>query len=123
MALTITFANGRQLPYLSALETEGYYSGASRRTLTCQLAADATGLDALNLLLSDEANTETITLANTQDGSTSLHSGYVIKAELAVKPVPVAAETPDAPAQSEERIVFTLARRTYIEQQLARLGL
>ena len=44
----------KEFEYLTSLETEEYYNGSSRRTLTVNCPSDAIGLDELNALLTEE---------------------------------------------------------------------
>lgn len=111
----------KEFEYLDAVETEEYYNGASRRTLTFNCAANAIGLDELNALLIED-NLTTITLHNAEDDITNFHEGYVLKLSVGLQNYLVNAETLDAPAVYEDRIVFKLGKRTYIEEQLHRLG-
>ena len=55
--MNITFLNGTNFEYITAVETEEFYNGSGRRTLTFECAADAVGIDFLNSVLSDENNT------------------------------------------------------------------
>ena len=118
MTLTIRFANGAEMPYLAATETEEYWGGASRRTLTFQLSRAAAGLDALDALCSEE-NLARLELCNAEAGITGIHEGYCLKLKLAVERVLADSEK----QLYEERIVLKLGKRTFIEQQLHKLGL
>jgi hypothetical protein len=119
--LKIKIANV-EFEYLEALETEEFYNGASRRTLTVSCAHDTIDLTKLNALLVEE-NLAVITLTNDEIGVTNYHEGYVLKLECGIKNTKVQPETLDAPAVYEDRLVFKLGKRTYIEEQLHRLGL
>ena len=135
--MNIKFANGTNFEYLSALETEEFYNGASRRTLTFECAVGVISVDKLNTLLSNEANTATITLTGDavdvldKDGNptgettqpVNIYDGYVLKLKCGVENKLITAETPEAPAVYEDRLVFKLGKRTYIEEQLHKLGL
>lgn len=135
--MNIKFANGTNFEYLNALETEEYYNGASRRTLSFECEVGAISVDALNTLLNDEKNTTKITLTGdtvelldeegNPTGETSqavnIYDGYVLKLKCGIEPKRIKAETPEAPAVYEDRLVFKLGKRTYIEEQLKRLGL
>ena len=121
MALKIKFNGGEDLPYLSALETEEYWNGSSRRTLTFQLARDAANLEELDGLCTEQ-NLAQLELINDEMGATNVYEGYQLKLKVGVEPVLVSAETPEAPAAYEDRIVLKLGKRTYIEQQLHDLG-
>lgn len=118
--MNIEFANGTYFGYLDALATEERYNGASRRTLTFECAEDVISIDELNALLSDEANTKVITLTNGKEKN--IYDGYVLKLEVGIRNRLVQAETPDTPAVYADRLVFKLGRRTFVEEQLARLG-
>ena len=131
------FANGAELTYLNAIETEEYWGGSSRRTLTFTCAPDAISIDALNTILSDAANTGTLTLQGMlatqteQDGKavesqvpvTNIYEGYTMKLKVGIEPALVQPEGPDSAAVYADRLVFKLGRPTFIEQQLAALGI
>ena len=118
MALKIRFADKTEVAYLNAVETEEYFNGASRRTLTFDIARDAVGLDALDALCTEE-NCTRLELINEEDGITNIYEGYVLKLQLGVAPVLV-----DAEMQAyEDRIKLKLGKRTYMEQKLHDLGL
>lgn len=119
--LTITIASNT-FEYLEAIETEQYYNGASRRTLTVTCAADAIGLDDLNALLIED-NLASVKMTNDEQGITNYYDGYVLKLECGIKNTLVQAETPDSAAVYADRLVFKLGKRTYIEEQLRKLGL
>ena len=121
MALKLKFANGNELTYLTALETEEYWNGSSRRTLTFQLARDAANLETLDGLCTEQ-NLASLELINDEMGVTNVYEGYVLKLKVGVEPVLVSAETPEAAAVYEDRVVLKLGKRTYIEQQLHDLG-
>lgn len=124
------FCNGAEVTYLNAIETEEFWGGSSRRTLTFTCAPDAVSIDALNTILSDTANTETLTLVGeiagedgTQQAVTNLYEGYTMKLAVGIDKVLVQPETPDSAAVYADRLVFKLGRPTFIEQRLAALGL
>ena len=119
--MNIKFLNGINFEYLNALETEEYYNGASRRTLTFEAEVGAIGVDELNAVLSDEANTQSIELSN--GDVTNIYDGYVLKLKCGIENKLITAETPEAAAVYEDRLVFKLGKRTYIEEQLHKLGL
>ena len=121
--LKIQFSNtNTEVEYLSALETEEFFNGSSRRTLTITCAPDAISLDALNALLTEE-NLASITLYSEESGISNVYDGYVLKLSCGIKSELVQAETPDSAAVYADRLVIKLGRRTYIEEQLHRLGL
>ena len=129
--------NGEEITCLDAAEREEYCIGSSRRTLTFICAADAVSVDALNAVLSDAANTETLTLVEStvmeevRDGKllttevpeTTAYEGYTMKLNVGIEKVMVQPESPDSAAVYADRLVFKLGRPTFIEQQLAKLGI
>lgn len=118
MALKIHFVNGTEVPYLSAIETEEYWNGASRRTVTFDIEREAVSLDNLDALCTEE-NCAKLELVNEDKDVTNILDGYVLKLKLAVEPVLVDAEK----QQYADRIKLKLGKRTYIEEQLHALGL
>ena len=135
--MNIKFANGKNFEYLNAVETEEYYNGASRRTLTFEAEVGDIGVDELNGILSDENNTKSITLTGDEVAVTdaegnptgeytravNIYDGYVLKCKCGIENKLVQAETPETAAVYADRIIFKLAKRTYIEEMLHRLGL
>lgn len=114
-----------EIPYLQAFETEEFYNGSSRRTLTLTCAADAASLDELNTLLTEE-NLASISLTNDDNSDapvTNIYDGYVLKLSCGIKSTLVHTETSETAAVYEDRLVFKLGKRTYIEEQLHKLGL
>ena len=121
--MNIKFSNGTNFEYLNAIETEEHWNGSSRRTLTFECDSNVISVDGLNAILSNEANTSEITLTNEEANVSNIYSGYVLKIKCGIENKLVQAETPDSAAVYEDRLVFKLGKRTYIEEQLARLGL
>ena len=137
--MNIKFGNGKKVNYIRAFETEEYYNGSSRRTLTFECNIGAVGIDELNEILSDEKNTETIVLEGEaapvyrNDGNgkqvidyyetaKNIYDKYSLKLMVGVEPVKVKNETPESAALYEDRIKFKLGRRTYIEQRLKEIN-
>lgn len=122
--LKIKIAN-TEFEYLGALETEQFFNGASRRTLTLTCAPDVISLDTLNALLTEE-NLASISLTNDENAAvptTNIYDGYVLKLSCGIQNILVKAETSESAAVYEDRLVFKLGKRTYIEEQLHKLGL
>ena len=110
-----------KMEYLDALETEEYYNGSNRRTLTITAAADAIGVDELHAALT-EANLASITLTNDDPAVSNVYDGYVLPLSCGMQSIEVEAETSEVPAKYEQRLVLKLGKRTYIEAQLHALG-
>lgn len=119
--MNIKFSNGTTFEYRNAIETEEFFNGSSRRTLTFECAVGVIGVDKLNTLLSDETNVAHIELSN--GNTTNVHDGYVIKLKCGIESKLVQAQTSESPAVYEDRLIFKLGKRTYIEEQLRILGL
>lgn len=111
-----------EIEYLDALETEEFYNGSQRRTMTMICMPDAISVDALNALLTED-NLASVTMSNTETGEVNIYDGYVLKLACGIQSKLVQEETPDTAAAYEDRLIFKLGKRTYIEEQLHRLGM
>ena len=132
--MKIKLKNGKEIDYLIAFETEEYFNGSSRRTLTFECDKNAISVDELNKLLSNEDNLKEIILTNenvavniptdkTEQSFTNIYSDYILKLKCGIENKLVIGETPETKAVYEDRIIFKLGKRTYIEEQLEKLGL
>ena len=125
--LTIQIGN-ENIQYLDAVETEEFFNGSSRRTITVTCESTAISIDKLNSLLTEE-NLKSITVTNDKiansDGSslTNIYDDYVLKLSCGIQNVLVKNDTPDSAAKYEDRLIFKIGKRTYIEEQLHKLGL
>ena len=117
VCLKVKFANIAEIEYLTALETEKYWNGSTRRTLNIECSADAMDANALNEILNDEANTATLTLSNTETGTENIYDGYVLKLKVSTEQVLVNRET----NEYESRIFLKLGQRTFIEEQIKQI--
>ncbi len=156
--MKIKFKNDTELDYLKAIETEEYFNGSSRRTLTFECDTNAISIDELNDILSVEDNLKEITLIGepypvykknkiTTQGvnetgeeinieqevitdeieryetSQNIYNGYILKLKCGVESVMTESESSETPAKYEDKIIFKLGKRTYVEEQLNKLGL
>ncbi len=136
--MKIKFKNSKEVEYLKAIEREEYYNGSSRRTLTFECDKNAISIDELNSILSVEENLKEITLINEQVPMTipegeellqepqpfsNIYNDYLLKLKCGIENKLLAEETPETKAIYEDRIIFKLGKRTYIEEQLEKLGL
>lgn len=119
--MNIKFTNGTNFEYFNALETEEFYNGASRRTLTFECAVSVISVDELNAILNNETNTQAVELSSGE--VTNIYDGYVLKLKCGIENKLIQTETSEQAAVYEDRLVFKLGKRTYIEEQLHRLGL
>lgn len=116
MALIIKFANNVTQEYIDAIETEEYYNGSSRRTLTFTIDPTKCNLQSL----SDECtelNCAALELSNTEEGITNIYEGYVLKLFVGIE------SRPAGEGSYQEVVVLKLGKRTYIEQRLHELGI
>lgn len=121
MALKVNFAdkNKTEIAYLEAFETEEFYNGGSRRTLTFEMARDAANIETLDQLCGEEGNVVRLELVNEDEGITNIYEDYVLKLKVGVEPKLIDTET----QTYEDRIVLKLGKRTYIEDKLHKLDL
>ena len=124
----IKFANGTEWVHEEAVETSEFYDGTTRRTLTVRLAPDkGVALDAVNDVLSNSANTDSVTLSNYGDDGALIgqcvYDHYQIKIEVAQRPTVVGSDEITGEETKADRISFRLGRLTPIEIKLAALGL
>lgn len=163
MNVTFSDLSNTRLDYLNAIETEGFYNGASRRILTLEMNPTVSSVDDMHHLLSVPANVEHITLEGDRypvyqtktvtqevtnphgdletvqknvvvmdewgkpvveryEAPTNVYDGYTMLLSVGIESKQVQRETSDAPAQYEGRMVVKLGKPTYIEKQLAKLG-
>ncbi len=120
--MKIKFANDTQFDYIRAFETEEFYNGASRRTLTFECNKGAISVDELDLLISNETNTEHIQLTNEEENITNIYDGYTLKLKCGIEKQLTQQESTEGPAVYTDRLFFKLGKPTYIEHQLRKLG-
>lgn len=113
MALKIKFVNGKTQVYLNAFETEEYYNGSNRRTLTFEIARDAADLEKLDVLCTED-NLARLELINEEEDITNIYDSYVLKLKLGVEQKLVNADT----NTYVDRVILKVGKRTYIEQKL-----
>ena len=108
--------------YLEALETEEFFNGSSRRTITVTCNPNVISIDELNALLVEE-NLSNIVMENEESNIVNYYDGYVLKLLCGIQNKLIQAESLEAPAVYEDRLVFKIGKRTYIEQKLHELGI
>lgn len=116
--MKITLANGAELNPIIVTGSNRRVYGVGRDALTFVFPADA-GMENIDAMFSVE-NCERITIV--EDGGASyIHNAYTIRAALSKEAVEVAPATEESEAVYEDRIMVTMAQRTYSESQLASL--
>lgn len=125
--MKIKLANGTEFEYERAEETSEFYDNANRRTLTLRMKPEGLTLDAVNAAFSDAAATASLALTNyNEDGSIfarNIYDHYSIKISVSCEPVAVGEDAETGAELKADRIIVKLGKLTYIEQQLAALGL
>ena len=117
--MKIILANGTELNPIVVTGAATSVRGTKRDTLSFVFPGTE-DISVLDNAFTDKA-CETITIIG-DDESESIYKAYTIRAELKKAPVEVSPETPETPAVTEERITVSMSQRTYIETQLAALG-
>lgn len=117
----ITFGDGTSLPAAAVWSRPGNYSGAYRDALELQFAPATISFDALHQLVDNTDATARLTVAVPGENYTAVYDNYVIRGDLALKPVEIPLATGAEPAVAEDRLCVTLAQLTYQELQLQQL--
>ena len=116
--MKIILANNTELNPILATGESRHVQGADRDTISF-VFPESESLDELDALFT-AANCENITVFDTE-GVAYIHKAYTIRAELARKPVEVVPATETSEAVYENRVIVSMAQRTYAESQLASL--
>lgn len=115
--MTIKLANGTELNPIMATGGTRYVHGANRDALTFVFPSE-TSLDEMDGIFTAE-NCATIAI---NDGENEyIHNNYAIRVELKREPVEVTPETDTTEAVFENRVMVTMAQRTYTETRMAYL--
>lgn len=107
--------NGTEINILNVNGTSRFFQNANRDCLEIQIAKSEKTLDEIATLFV-ENNTKSISLLN--DDGEFIHENYSLRAELSLKPIIIAPETPTSQAVIEERICVTMAQKQYAEIKL-----
>ena len=115
--MKIVLVNKTELNPLNIIGSKRTVQGAQRDVLSFVFSADAS-MDELDILFTAD-NCETIRIINNE--TEFLHNAYTIRAELKREPVMVIPATESADAVYENRVVVSMAQRTYMETQIAQM--
>ena len=115
--MTIKLSNGIELNPIMATGGTRFVQGANRDALTFVFPTE-TSLDELDGIFTAE-NCETITIV--EGDNEYVHNNYAIRVELKREPVEVVPATDVAEAVIENRVMVTMAQRTYTETRMAYL--
>lgn len=120
--LKIKLKNGDEYEVLT--QTAVYPSGspALRSRMEIHMAADAMGLEDFAALFGDAQQTAELHLVNTETGSDMTYQNYSLVSSVGKQRVDETDYTTGA-STSSLHLVAVLEQLTYIEQQLAALGI
>jgi len=113
--MKIILANGAVLNPYTAEGGRRFFQGTDRDCLTFAFPSDA-GMEVIDSAFS-EAACESISIFD-DEGNEYIHKGYTIRVDLMKKPVEIEPATLDAEAVYENRVLVTMAQRSYAENQL-----
>lgn len=114
--MNIKLANGVELNPIIVTGERRYVQNASRDTICFIFPAEAS-LDELDALFT-AANCEKIIITD-DGGEDYIHNAYTVRAELKRSPIEVTPATESEEAVYENRVIVTMAQRTYQESQMA----
>lgn len=118
--MKLILTNGLELTPIMVTGQPKYIQGAERDSLT--FVFDSTySMDELDALFT-EANCEKIILIEDGTGDAYMHTGYVIRTDLTKRIEVTEPATPETEEVSEQRILITMAQRTYAETKLAQVA-
>lgn len=117
--MKIILANGTELNPIIVIGESTFTQGARRDTLRFVFPASE-DIIALDDAFTEE-NCENVTIV-AEDGSIAVHKAYTVRASLSKVPVEIEPATAEAEAVIEDRIMVSMAQRTYIETQLRALS-
>lgn len=103
-------------PYI-VIGSVKYFQGGNRDCLSFVFPVEV-GIETLDKAFTESA-CERIAIYDDANSGEYIHTGYVIRMELAKRPVEVVPPTDETEAVYEERIIVTMAQRTYLENQIA----
>lgn len=112
--MKIILSNNMELNPIIVMGEKRYIFGTNRDTLSFVFPASM-ALDEVDALF-NEVNCEKIVVAD--DNGEYRHNGYTVRAELKRTPVEVAPATEDSDAVYENRVIVSMAQRTYQENQI-----
>ncbi len=113
--MKITLKNGIELHPIIATGERRMVHGVSRDTLSFVFPVEAS-LDDLDAVFTAK-NCDSITIAD-NEGNGYIHHGYAVRAEISRKPVVVAQATEETAEVVEQRVIVSMAQRTYEETRL-----
>ena len=99
-----------------------FWNNANRPIAVFMFSPSDVSVDTLNTIVSSEDNTNLINVYSVVEGEDSQLVSelekYNLKVSIALQATLISEETPDAPAEFQDKIFLRLARRTYTEQYI-----
>ena len=112
--MKVILTNETELTPIMVTGAQKYVQGVNRDSLTFVFAE--VGLDEIDGVFTEE-NCESITIIG-DDESEAIHNGYVIRTDLTKKLVVTQTATSETEEVTENRVMVTMAQRTYAETQM-----
>ena len=113
--MLIKLSNGTELNPISAIGEKRFVHGVNRDAISFVFSVE-TSLDELDAIFTAK-NCEKITISDGEEAF--IHNAYTIRVELKREPVEIEPATESTDAVYENRVIVTMAQRTYTESQLA----
>lgn len=118
--MKIVLENGTKFEAIKVDGGKRFVQNAQRDVLTFWFAKEAASFEELDAAFGSAENTGRITITG-EDGTETLHEGYILRLSLSLVPVVVTPESARAPAVTEERYSVEMAQETYTEYMIRRI--
>lgn len=115
--MTIILANEQEVNPILVQGEKQYLFGQTRDVLSFVFPVD-TSLDELDATFTED-NCATIKIM--EGDNEYIHSGYTLRANLKREPIEITPATPDNEAVVEQRVIVSMAQRTYSETKMIEL--
>ena len=116
--MKIILTNGVELHPLTITGEQNYFQNFNRDTLSFIFSPEESVVTLDNAFSAEAC--ESIRVID-DFGYENIHKGYTIRVKLEKKPIEIIRETHESQSVVEERIIVSMAQRTYAESQLASL--
>lgn len=118
--MIIRFNDNTEIPLIKVQSREAYIQNSSREVYDFHFDQNEVTFEQLDTLFGDEEKVNKIYLMDDEE-VTHMHEDYSIRVSLAYLPVEIVPETPNSPAQMENRFIVSMARKTYLEKTVSHL--
>lgn len=117
--MKVILSNNTELDAIVIYSESVYSQNQNRKSLRFVFPGE-TDINQIDELFTPE-NCDSINLYNPLDGSSYIHTGYVIRESLKKTPVEITPATDTEPAVYEDRVEVTMAQISYEESQIKAL--